>query len=79
MDEDEAEVVILGGGPVAGLARQISDVVPVPLLDGVSCAVRVAEMLVALGTRAPPRGSFARPEPKPASGLAPALTAMIDR
>jgi allantoin racemase len=79
VDEDEAEVVILGGGPLAGLAHLIADRVPVPLLDGVSCAVPMAEMLVNMGVRAPVHGSFARPRSKPASGLSPALTARIDR
>ena len=79
VEEDEAEVVILGGGPVAGLARELSDQTPVPLLDGVTCAVRIAEMLVTLGPRAPLMGSFARPSSKPATGLSPALTRLIDR
>jgi hypothetical protein len=51
----------------------------VPLLDGVSCAIPMAEMLVNMGVRAPVRGSFARPRSKPASGLSPALTDRIDR
>jgi allantoin racemase len=77
--EDGAEVVILGGGPLAGLVHLIADRVPVPLLDGVACAVPMAEMLVNMGLRAPTRGSFARPRSKPATGLSAALTARIDR
>ena len=73
VDEDEAEVIILGGGPLAGLAREAADEIPVPTLDGVSCAVRMAEALVGLNPRQPARGSFARPGPKPAKGLSPAL------
>ena len=72
--EDGAEAVILGGGPLAGLAAELADRVPVPLLDGVACGVRLAEALAGLGLRPPRRGSFARPEAKPAQGLAPALT-----
>ena len=79
VEEDDAEVVILGGGPVAGLAREIAAQVPVPVLDGVSCAVRLAESLVALDLRAPERGSFARPASKPVQNLSPALAQMIDR
>ena len=77
--EDEAEVVIIGGGPLAGLAHLIADRVPVPLLDGVACAVPMAEMLVNMGVRAPTQGSFAQPRSKPATGLSPALTQRIDR
>jgi Asp/Glu/hydantoin racemase len=78
VDEDAAEVIILGGGPIAGLARDIADALPVPVLDGVSCAVRLAEALVALGPRPPQRGSFARPPGKPSRGLSPALAARLE-
>ncbi|MFT5129864.1 MAG: allantoin racemase, partial [Rhodothermales bacterium] len=36
--DDGAEVIIMGGGPVAGLARELVDDIEVPILDGVSCA-----------------------------------------
>jgi Asp/Glu/hydantoin racemase len=73
IEDDEAEVIIFGGGPIAGLARESADLIQVPVLDGVSCAVRMAEALVGLHPRKAARGSFARPAPKPASGLSPAL------
>jgi allantoin racemase len=77
IEEDEAEVIIFGGGPIAGLAREIADQIPVPTLDGVSCAVRLAEAVVGLRPRSPSRGSFARPRPKPAKGLSAALMGRI--
>ena len=77
VDEDDADVVILGGGPLAGLARESADRIPVPTLDGVTCAVRQAESLVALRPRPPRRGSFARPPKKPSRGLSPALTRLL--
>src|SRR5262245_4172718 len=77
VEEDDAEVIIIGGGPVAGLAREIRDEIPVPLIDGVSAAVRFAEAIVGLGPRPPRKGSFARPAPKPAKGLSPALMRRI--
>jgi Asp/Glu/hydantoin racemase len=40
--------IVLGGGPLAGLADRFRDRCPVPLLDGVACAVRQAETLVRL-------------------------------
>ena len=52
IEQDEAEVIIFGGGPIAGLAREVRDDIPVPTLDGVSCAVRMAEALVGLRPRA---------------------------
>ena len=58
------------GGEAAGL-------IPVPVLDRVSCAVRMAEALVGLRPRPAARGSFARPAPRPAIGLSPELMRRI--
>jgi Asp/Glu/hydantoin racemase len=77
VEEDRAEVLIVGGGPIAGLARELADRLPVPILDGVSCAVRMAEALVGLAPRKAVRGSLARPGAKPSRGLAPELTRML--
>jgi allantoin racemase len=77
IEDDQAEVIIFGGAPIAGLAREVAGQIPVPTLDGVSCAVRMAEALVGLHPRAPSRGSFARPRPKPAQGLSEALMRRI--
>ena len=78
VDQDEAEVIILGGGPLAGLAREAAADIPVPALDGISCAVRLAEAVIGLSPRQPSKGSFTRPEPKPAKNLSPALQARIE-
>ena len=43
--------IILGGGPLAGLAHRIRTCVPVPLLDGTACAINHAATLVRLGIR----------------------------
>jgi len=40
--------IVLGGGPLAGLADSFRDRIPVPLLDGVACAVCHAETVVRL-------------------------------
>lgn len=77
IEQDEAEVIIFGGGPIAGLAREVADAIPVPTLDGVSCGVRMAEALVALQPRKATVGSFARPGAKPAQGLTPHLLRRI--
>ena len=78
VEEDEAEVVIIGGGPLAGLAHRLAPHVSVPLVDGIACAVRLVEALAGLGLAAPRSGSFARPEPKPSKGLSPHLAAFIE-
>ena len=46
--EDGAGAVIIGGGPLSGIADAIADELPVPVLDGVRCAV---EMALASGSR----------------------------
>ncbi|MCE2946215.1 MAG: aspartate/glutamate racemase family protein [bacterium] len=79
VEDDAAEVLIVGGGPLAGLAREIAHRLPVPVIDGVSCAVRLAEALVGLAPSVPSAGSFARPPAKAARGLGPALLARISR
>jgi Asp/Glu/hydantoin racemase len=67
--EDEADVVILAGAPLAGLAGKISHRVPVPLIDGVAAAVRQAQTLAALQTRKATAGTFRRSDPKVSRGL----------
>ena len=44
---DGADVVILGGAGLAGLAAKLKSRVDVPLLDGVACAISMAEALAA--------------------------------
>lgn len=73
IQEDEADVIILGGAPLAGLAEQVADRVPVPLVDGVAAAVRQAETLTALRPRKATAGTFRRPAPKPIIGVSAAL------
>ena len=43
--EDAADVVILGGIVLTGFAARLGGAVPVPLLDGLECAIRQAETL----------------------------------
>lgn len=47
--DDGADVLILGGGPVAGMARQVEDILDVPVLDSIACATKLAESLAACG------------------------------
>jgi allantoin racemase len=68
-EHDAADVVILGGAPLAGLAAKIADRVPVPLVDGVAAAVRQAEVLAALRFRKATAGTFRKPDAKPTTGL----------
>lgn len=77
--DDGADVIVLAGAPLAGLARSLRGRLPVPSVDGVSSAVRHAETLVALQPGRARQGSFAPPPPKPNQGLSPALAKLLNR
>ena len=79
VDEDGADAIILAGAPLAGLARSIRGDIAVPLVDGVSSAVRHAETLIALAPGRARRGSYAPPPEKPNQGLTPAMQALLAR
>lgn len=77
VDEDGADVIVLAGAPLAGLARTLSGQLPVPVVDGVSSAVRHVETLMALQPGLARRGSFAPPPAKANFGLPPAIEALL--
>lgn len=77
--EDGADVIVLAGAPLAGLARGVRERLPVPVVDGVSCAVRQAEALVRAVPIVHREGSFAAPPLKPHIGLPPSLARLLDR
>lgn len=79
MPEDGADVLVLAGAPLAGLARTVAGALPVPVVDGVSSAVRHAETLVHLRPGFAREGSFAPPPIKPNSGLSSGLTRLLSR
>lgn len=66
-----AASVVISGAAIAGMAARLQARSPVQLLDGVACAVRVAELLVGLRARA----ASGRPlsNVNPAKGLDAAL------
>jgi allantoin racemase len=74
---DQADVIILAGAPLAGLANKIREQVSVPLVDGIQAAVTMAEGLVRLNLRKATAGTFRRPGPKDSKGLTPALADVI--
>jgi Asp/Glu/hydantoin racemase len=74
---DAADVVILAGAPLAGLANKIRERVPVPLVDGIQAAVVMAEGLVRMKPRKATAGTYRRPGPKDSKGLSTALANVI--
>ena len=75
---DGAEVIMLAGAPLAGLARALRGELPVPVVDGVSSAVRHAESMVALQPGKANAGSFAKPPSKPNQGLPETIRQLLD-
>lgn len=74
---DNTDAVVLAGAPLAGLAGRIADRVPVPVVDCVAAAVKLAEGLAAMKPRKATSGTFRRPAPKSTLGLSPSLGAWI--
>jgi allantoin racemase len=78
IEEDGADAVILSGAPLSGLADKVKDRIPVPVIDPIAAAVRQAETLAVLKVRKAVAGTFRRPGPKPTTGLAEPLAAIIE-
>jgi allantoin racemase len=64
VSEDRAEAIVLGCAGMADLAGMLQARHGLPVLDGVSCAVRLAEAMVGLGLRTSRKGGYA-PPPRP--------------
>jgi allantoin racemase len=78
VEQDNADVVILSGAPLAGLAAKVGHRIPVPVVDPIAAAVKQVETLVTLKPRKATAGTFRRPDPKPTTGLAEPLAAVIE-
>ena len=75
--EDGADVVILAGAPLAGLARELRGQIPVPVVDGISAGIRMAEAVVGLESGLHRAGAFAPPPLKARKGLSENLDAAL--
>lgn len=67
--EDRAEAIVLGCAGMADLANELSREHGVPVLDGVACAVKLAEALHGLGLRTSKTGGYAAPRAKRFDGM----------
>lgn len=66
--DDKAEVICLGCGGMAGLDELIRERTGVPVVDGVTAAVMLAESLVRLGLRTSKVRTYAKPRAKAVKG-----------
>ena len=68
LSDDGAEAIVLGCAGMTDLAASLAQAVGAPVLDGVACAVALAEALARLGLRTSKRTSYAAPLPKRYAG-----------
>ena len=64
IDEDAAEAIILGCAGMADLAQQLSNKFGLPVIDGVSAAVKIVEGLVSQGLKTSKVGGYIWPPDK---------------
>ena len=64
LDEDRSEAIVLGCAGMADLATKLSKEFGVPVIDGVTAAVKLVESLVSLGLQTSKRNGYAYPRSK---------------
>jgi len=69
LDEDRSEAIVLGCAGMVDLAAKLSKEFGVPVIDGVSAAVKLVESLVSLGLQTSKRNGYAYPRTKSYLGL----------
>jgi allantoin racemase len=70
---DRSGAIVLGCGGMAALCRTLQQRLGVPVIDGVSAAVKLAEALVGLNLKTDKSGDYAPPLPKHWAGWAATL------
>jgi allantoin racemase len=66
--QDGIGAIVLGCGGMANLRHRIADAVGLPVVEGVTAAVKLAESLVQLGLQTSKHGDLDFPRPKPFAG-----------
>ncbi|MEZ5667200.1 MAG: aspartate/glutamate racemase family protein [Alphaproteobacteria bacterium] len=69
MEEDTAEAILLGCAGFASFAADLERELGIPVLDGVVCAVKLAEALVDLGKATSRHFTYRPPEAKRFTGM----------
>ena len=68
LDEDGCESIVLGCAGMVDMARSLSEELAVPVVEGVTAAVKIVEGLAALGIATSKRGGYALPRAKTYTG-----------
>jgi len=69
--EDRAEAIVLGCAGMASLAADLAREHGLPVLDGVTCAVKLAEAMAGLNMRTSRLGGYAPPPPAKLKSIFP--------
>ena len=69
LNDDRSEAIVLGCAGMVDLAAKLSEEFGVPVIDGVSAAVKLVESLVALGLQTSKLNGYAYPRSKTYLGL----------
>jgi allantoin racemase len=77
VERDGAEAVVLAGAAMASMAQAVQSALDVPLLDGVGCAVALAQAMVSLRLPKARTGSVSATGGREVSGVSPALVALF--
>lgn len=64
VEDDGAEVICLGCAGMTGLDKRLEKALGVPILDGVACALKMMEGLIAYGAWTSKVRAFSRPQAK---------------
>jgi allantoin racemase len=64
VEQDEAGAIVLGCAGMADLANRISQAIGIPVVEGVTAAVKLVELLISTGLRTSKVGDLAYPLPK---------------
>ena len=67
-DEDGVGAIVLGCGGMADFTHEMSAAIGLPVIDGVTAAVKLAEAMVGLGLYTSKHGDYAPPPPKTFTG-----------
>ncbi len=74
VEDDGADVIVLGCAGMADLCRYVTEQVGVPVVDGVAAATKTVEGLVAQGLWTSTRSEYAAPPAKEYTGLLDGFT-----
>jgi allantoin racemase len=77
-ERDGADIVILGGAGLVGLARMVMPFVAVPVLCSVEAAVQAVIAVARLRTDEPKKGAMGRTPPVETYGLSPKLAYLMN-